>query len=109
MDKAAVEELESKHAALHALIEEEEHRPHPDEDLLHRDFRGTVALDHLRESGEDLRQALGERKRIVGADAPARDIGERGAVLFEHPVARAAEAGIDAEDADGAQPKDAVV
>ena len=36
MDKAAVEELESKHAALHALIEEEEHRPHPDEDLLHR-------------------------------------------------------------------------
>ena len=36
MDKAVVEELESKHAALHALIEEEEHRPHPDEDLLHR-------------------------------------------------------------------------
>jgi hypothetical protein len=36
MDKAMVEELESKHAALHALIEEEEHRSHPDEDLLHR-------------------------------------------------------------------------
>jgi len=36
MDKATVEELESKHAALHALIEEEEHRTHPDEDLLHR-------------------------------------------------------------------------
>jgi hypothetical protein len=36
MEKAVVEELESKHAALHALIEEEEHRPHPDEDLLHR-------------------------------------------------------------------------
>jgi hypothetical protein len=36
MDKAVVEELESKHAALHALIEEEEHRTHPDEDLLHR-------------------------------------------------------------------------
>jgi len=36
MDKGMVEELESKHAALHALIEEEEHRPHPDEDLLHR-------------------------------------------------------------------------
>jgi uncharacterized protein YdcH (DUF465 family) len=36
MDKAMVEELESKHAALHALIEEEEHRAHPDEDLLHR-------------------------------------------------------------------------
>jgi hypothetical protein len=36
MDKAQVEELESKHAALHALIEEEEHRAHPDEDLLHR-------------------------------------------------------------------------
>jgi len=36
MDKAIVEELESKHSALHALIEEEEHRSHPDEDLLHR-------------------------------------------------------------------------
>jgi uncharacterized protein YdcH (DUF465 family) len=36
MDKAMAEELESKHAALHALIEEEEHRAHPDEDLLHR-------------------------------------------------------------------------
>ncbi len=36
MDKAMVEELESKHAALHALIEEEEHRAHPDDDLLHR-------------------------------------------------------------------------
>jgi hypothetical protein len=36
MSKAMVEELESKHAALHALIEEEEHRTHPDEDLLHR-------------------------------------------------------------------------
>jgi hypothetical protein len=36
MDKAIAEELESKHAALHALIEEEENRTHPDEDLLHR-------------------------------------------------------------------------
>ena len=36
MDKAPVEELASKHAALHALIDEEEHRAHPDEDLLHR-------------------------------------------------------------------------
>ena len=36
MDNAQVEELESKHAALHALIEEEEGRSHPDEDLLHR-------------------------------------------------------------------------
>ena len=36
MEKVAVEEIESKHAALHALIEEEEHRAHPDEDLLHR-------------------------------------------------------------------------
>ena len=36
MDKAQVESLESKHQALHALIDEEEHRPHPDEDLLHR-------------------------------------------------------------------------
>ena len=36
MDKAQVEALESKHQAIHALIDEEEHRPHPDEDLLHR-------------------------------------------------------------------------
>ena len=36
MDKAVVEELESKHAAVHALIDEEENRQHPDEDLLHR-------------------------------------------------------------------------
>ena len=36
MDKASVEALESKHAALHALIDEEEHLTHPDEDLLHR-------------------------------------------------------------------------
>jgi hypothetical protein len=34
MDKVVVEELESKHAALHALIDEEEHRTHPDERLL---------------------------------------------------------------------------
>lgn len=36
MDKAQADALESKHAALHALIDEEEHRNHPDEDLLHR-------------------------------------------------------------------------
>jgi hypothetical protein len=36
MDKAPVEDLASKHAALHALIDEEENRPHPDEELLHR-------------------------------------------------------------------------
>ena len=36
MDRAMVEELESKHAALHSLIEQEENRTHPDEDLLHR-------------------------------------------------------------------------
>jgi uncharacterized protein YdcH (DUF465 family) len=36
MDKAVAEEIESKHAALHALIEQEENRAHPDEDLLHR-------------------------------------------------------------------------
>ena len=32
MDKAHVEELASKHAALHAHIDEEEHRPLPDDD-----------------------------------------------------------------------------
>ena len=36
MEKAQVDALASKHAALHAMIDEEEHRPHPNEDLLHR-------------------------------------------------------------------------
>ena len=36
MDQAHVEALASKHAALHARIDSEEHRPHPDEVLLHR-------------------------------------------------------------------------
>ena len=36
MDKAQAEALASKHAALHAMIDEEEHRPHPNEELLHQ-------------------------------------------------------------------------
>jgi hypothetical protein len=36
MDKGHVEALASKHAALHAQIDSEEHRPHPDVDLLAR-------------------------------------------------------------------------
>ncbi len=36
MDKVQVEALASKHATLHAQIDQEEHRPHPNEDLLHR-------------------------------------------------------------------------
>ena len=36
MEKAQAETLASKHAALHAMIDEEEHRPHPNEDLLHQ-------------------------------------------------------------------------
>jgi hypothetical protein len=36
MDTAHVEALASKHAALHARIDQEEHRPYPDMDLLHR-------------------------------------------------------------------------
>lgn len=35
MDQSQVEDLESKHAQLEALIDEEEHRPHPDEIRLH--------------------------------------------------------------------------
>jgi hypothetical protein len=34
MDKAHAEAIASKHAALHAVIDAEEHRPHPDMDLL---------------------------------------------------------------------------
>ena len=44
MEKAQVEELASKHAALHAKIDEEEHRSHPDEDLLHRLKKESLAL-----------------------------------------------------------------
>jgi uncharacterized protein YdcH (DUF465 family) len=36
MDKSHAEAIASKHAALHAIIDAEEHRPHPDEDLLTR-------------------------------------------------------------------------
>lgn len=36
MDHPHVEALASKHAALHARIDQEEHRPRPDADLLHR-------------------------------------------------------------------------
>ena len=36
MDKAHVEELASKHAALDSLIDEEEHRPAPDVIRLHQ-------------------------------------------------------------------------
>jgi hypothetical protein len=36
MDKAQAETLESKHAALHAMIDEEENRSYPNEELLHQ-------------------------------------------------------------------------
>ena len=36
MDKAHAEALASKHAALHAQIDSEETRPHPDDTLLAR-------------------------------------------------------------------------
>lgn len=36
MDKAHVEALASKHAAVQAQIDLEEQRPHPDDVLLHR-------------------------------------------------------------------------
>ena len=35
MDQTQVAALESKHAPLEALIDEEEHRPHPDDIRLH--------------------------------------------------------------------------
>jgi hypothetical protein len=44
MDKVQVDALASKHAALHAQIDHEEHRPHPDEDLLHRLKKERLAL-----------------------------------------------------------------
>lgn len=36
MDKAQVDEMASRHAAIHSLIDEEEHRSHPNDDLLQR-------------------------------------------------------------------------
>lgn len=36
MDQARVDSLSSKHAALQAQIDAEEHRPHPDEVALHQ-------------------------------------------------------------------------
>lgn len=35
MDHLQAEDLEQKHAQLEALIDEEEHRPHPDDIRLH--------------------------------------------------------------------------
>ncbi len=36
MNQAQAESLEQKHAALEALIDEEEHRPHPDDLRIHQ-------------------------------------------------------------------------
>ncbi|MEA1071034.1 YdcH family protein [Sphingomonas sp. LY29] len=36
MEKGQVDALASKHAALHAKIDAEEHRPHPDDIILHQ-------------------------------------------------------------------------
>ena len=36
MDNVQADSIASKHAALHAMIDEEEHRPHPNESLLHQ-------------------------------------------------------------------------
>src|SRR3954467_5665946 len=82
MNKAVAEELESKHAALHALIEEEEHRSHPDEDLLHRLKKEKLRLKdaiaghyvHYSHAGAR-RRALGLSRRATRSqsvrDAPA--------------------------------------
>ena len=48
MDKAHVEALESKHAALQARIDAEEQRPYPDDILLHRLKKEKLKLkDHM--------------------------------------------------------------
>ncbi|MEQ7872921.1 YdcH family protein [Sphingomonas sp. ASV193] len=47
MDKAYVEALASKHAALHDRIESEEHRVNPDEDALHRLKKEKLRLKDL--------------------------------------------------------------
>ena len=44
MNQAHVEALASKHAALHAKIDLEEHRAHPDDRLLHQLKKEKLAL-----------------------------------------------------------------
>lgn len=44
MDQAQAEALEAKHARLQALIDEEEHRPHPDDIRLHQLKKEKLAL-----------------------------------------------------------------
>ena len=44
MEQAPVEGLASQHAALHAKIDLEEHRAHPDDTLLHRLKKEKLAL-----------------------------------------------------------------
>ena len=36
MDQGLIHSLENKHASLEAMIDEEEHRPHPDDIKLHQ-------------------------------------------------------------------------
>jgi hypothetical protein len=51
MDKGYVEAIASKHAALHAQIDAEEHRPHPDEDLLTRLKKEKLRLKTRKRAG----------------------------------------------------------
>jgi uncharacterized protein YdcH (DUF465 family) len=44
MNQARVEALATQHAAVHAKIDREEHRAHPDDTLLHRLKKQKLAL-----------------------------------------------------------------
>ena len=55
MDKAHAEALVNKHAALEALLDNEEHRPHPDDYLVARlkkeKLRIKEEIERLRDGG----------------------------------------------------------
>ncbi|RST32186.1 DUF465 domain-containing protein [Sphingomonas ginkgonis] len=48
MEKPQADALANKHAALHAMIDAEEHRRHPDDELLNRLKREKLMIkDHM--------------------------------------------------------------
>ena len=62
MDQTQVEALEQKHAHLEALIDEEEHRPHPDDIRLHELKKAKLRVKDEMGSSE-ISEAEAHRKR----------------------------------------------
>src|SRR5271170_2178668 len=73
-----------------------------DESLLDRGFVRLLRFDQLDQRAMDFRKTLGERPVSARLDRAARNEGKPRAPLLDQAVARKAQAGIDAEDANRA-------